>query len=267
MKCHITLMEEKMKKLITALTTVLLAGIATFANAGQLASLSIVNQATGERLQIWRHNGNNYVAGNPGDRYAVEIQNKTYGRILSVVSIDGVNILNGETASLDQTGYVLNSRQSFEVKGWRKNMDEVAAFYFTRLPDSYAARTARPDNVGVIGIAVFQEYVEPPPAVLQEQSANRMLLSPAPMANSLAKSAESSADAKLDSRIGTGHGERMTSVVRSTEFRRASTQPSEIISIQYDTYAHLVARGVIPRSDNRVPGPIPFPGSFVPDPS
>jgi hypothetical protein len=252
-----------MNKSIIALIIVFLTGITTIASAGQLASLSIINQTTGERLQIWRHRGNNYVAGNPGDRYAVEVRNKTGGRILSVISIDGINVLNGVTASTGQSGYVLNAQESFEVKGWRKNMDEVAAFYFTRLSDSYAARTARPDNVGVIGIAVFQEYVEP--VAVEDQSANRM--AQAPMVSSRARSAESAADAKLDSKLGTGHGERMTSVVHTTEFRRAGTQPGEIISIQYDTYAHLVARGVIPRSDNRAPAPLPFPGGFVPDPS
>ncbi len=248
-----------MKKSITALLAILLAGICVSVSAGQIASLSVINQTTGERLTIWRHRGNNYVAGNPGDRYAVEIKNKTGGRILSVVSVDGINVLNGETASVSQSGYVLGAQQSFEVKGWRKSMDEVAAFYFTQLPDSYAARTARPDNVGVIGIAVFQEYSEP--VAVEDQSANRMAA--APIAGSRAKSAESIADTKL----GTGHGERVASVVHTAEFRRASEQPSEIISIQYDTYAHLVARGVIPRSDYRLPVPRAFPGSFVPDPS
>ncbi|MGZ3239806.1 MAG: hypothetical protein ACXWIN_12135 [Burkholderiaceae bacterium] len=248
-----------MNKLLKTLISALLAAITGFAHAGQLASLSVINQSSGARLQIWRHHGINYVAGNPGDRYAIEIKNRTGGRLLSVVSVDGINVLNGATASISQSGYVLDAQQSIEVKGWRKSMDDVAAFYFTQLPDSYAARTERPDNVGVIGIAVFQEYVEP---VAAEGFAQN-LTAQAPMASSRAKSADSMAEAK----IGTGHGERLTSTVRMTEFRRASTQPSEIISIQYDTYAHLVARGVIPRSDYRMPAPQPFPGGFVPDPS
>src|SRR6185295_2747740 len=51
-----------------------------------------------------------------------------------------------------------------EITGWRKSYSEAAAFYFTALPDSYAARTDRPDNVGVIGAAVFRERVVPPVA-------------------------------------------------------------------------------------------------------
>ena len=55
---------------------------------------------------------------------------------MTVVSVDGINAVTGETASPDQNGYVLSPHQSFEIAGWRKSMNEVAAFYFTQLPDS-----------------------------------------------------------------------------------------------------------------------------------
>src|ERR1039457_4760814 len=121
-----------MNKWIAALLAMLLSGMATLAVAGQFAGVSLIDQSTGERLQIWRHAGRNYVAVNPGDRYAVEIRNKTGARVLSVVSVDGVNVISGATASTSQPGYVLAAWESMEIKGWRKNMDEVAAFYFTR---------------------------------------------------------------------------------------------------------------------------------------
>lgn len=246
-----------MRKWIATIIALLLSGMATMACAGQLASLSVINQNTGERLTIWRHQGRNYVAGNPGDRYAVEVINKTGGRVLSVVSVDGVNVISGATAATAQTGYVLDAWRPLEIKGWRKNMDEVAAFYFTRLPDSYAARTERPDNVGVIGVALFQEYVEP--IAMPDAAASTA----APAAAARGKQADSSAEAKL----GTGHGERLPSATRMTDFRRASSQPAEVITIYYDTESHLAARGIIPRQRHNRTEPIPFPGSFVPDPS
>ena len=87
-------------------------------------------------------------------------------RMLAVVSVDGINAVTGETASADQNGYVLAPYQSFDILGWRKNLNEVAAFYFTQLPDSYAARTDRPNHVGVIGVAAFREWMTPPrPAI------------------------------------------------------------------------------------------------------
>ncbi|MFZ6768028.1 hypothetical protein ACO0LM_13285 [Undibacterium sp. Di26W] len=256
-----------MKTWITIVATLIMTLLAPMASAGQLAAVSIINQATGERLPIWRHQGLNYIAGRPGDRYAVEIRNKTDERILSVLSVDGINVLTGSNASPTQAGYVLNTWQTMEVKGWRKNMDEVAAFYFSQLPDSYAARTGRPDNVGVIGIALFREYVEPALVRQEEYSRNSaaatQVPAPAPaITGSMAKRADSAELA--DSRIGTGHGERLPSAVRSTDFRRATPMANEIISIQYDTYAHLVARGIIPRIRHDQPNP--FPGGFVPDP-
>lgn len=259
-----------MKNWISVLASLVLASITGMASAGQLAAVSIINQSTGERLPIWRHQGNNYVAGKPGDRYAVEVRNKTGERILSVLSVDGVNALTGSTAAPTQSGYVLGAWQPMEIKGWRKNMDEVAAFYFTQLSDSYAARTGRPDNVGVIGVALFREYVVPV-AIMEPEYERRAPASPAPvapMASSQAKGAIAADRAeKAESRIGTGHGERINSTVRSTDFQRASSQADEIISIRYDSYANLVARGIIPRGRDVYPTqPNPFPGGFVPDP-
>ena len=91
-------------------------------------------------------------------------RNRSPGRVLVVLSVDGVNAVSGETAAVAQTGYVLAPYQSAEITGWRKSYSEAAAFYFTALPDSYAARTGRPDNVGVIGAAVFRERVAEPAA-------------------------------------------------------------------------------------------------------
>ncbi len=93
----------------------------------------------------------------PGHEYAVRIRNCTGGRVLVVTSVDGVNVISGDTASPGQSGYVLDPWASVEIAGWRKSMERTAAFYFTDLGDSYAARTGRPQNVGVIGVAVFQE--------------------------------------------------------------------------------------------------------------
>src|SRR5205814_1223188 len=61
------------------------------------------------------------------------------------------------TASPSQSGYVLSANECYEINGWRKSNSTTAAFYFTELPDAYATRTGRPDNVGVIGVAFFRE--------------------------------------------------------------------------------------------------------------
>src|SRR5208283_867261 len=108
-------------------------------------------------LPMYYHDGRYYVVGKPGNEYQISIRNQQPGDILAVVSVDGVNAVSGETADWSQTGYVLSSDASFDIQGWRKSLRCVAAFFFTELDNSYAARTGRPDNVGVIGVAVFRK--------------------------------------------------------------------------------------------------------------
>jgi hypothetical protein len=262
------------------------------AEAGRLVDVSITNRDTGERLTPIRHGGKLYVAGTPGQRYAIELRNRDGERLLTVVSVDGVNVLTGQTAAPRQSGYVLDSGRQYAIHGWRKNLDEVAQFVFTALPDSYAARTGRPDHVGVIGVAAFREQRVPvslapsvssafPSAPARESS----LGDSGAMAKSAGAGAPKRSEAEADSasgealrrerhehrdearRLGTGHGEREHAPTRTTEFVRASETPDEVLAIYYDSRANLIARGII-RSP-RVAEPQPFPGAapgFVPDP-
>jgi hypothetical protein len=243
---------------------------------GSLADVTIYDRGSGRILPTYFSDGRWYVAGKPGNEYEIRIRNQAGGDLLAVTSVDGVNVITGETASPAQSGYVLSPGDRLPISGWRKDMSKVAAFYFTRIDDSYAARTGRPDNVGVIGVAVFKRKVEPP-VVFEEQRQRRE----APMAGAAKDSASSNADPAptapaqpsarsqsipAEKSLGTGHGRIQTSQVRYTGFERESESPNEVIAIWYDSHANLVARGVIPV---RVPvprDPQPFPASFVPDP-
>ena len=122
-----------------------------------LVQVDVYDRFDGAALPVYQKDGRHYIVGMPGHEYAVRIRNCTGGRVLVVTSVDGVNVISGDTASPGQSGYVLDPWASVEIAGWRKSMDRTAAFYFTDLGDSYAARTGRPQNVGVIGVAVFQE--------------------------------------------------------------------------------------------------------------
>ena len=133
--------------------------------AGELVDLQVVDRETGQAARVWRHAGRLFVAGRPGARYSLRVTNNTGGRVLVVMSVDGVNILTGQTAGYGQRGYVFSPYESYEVSGWRKSDHEVAAFTFAPLSRSYAARTGRPNDVGVIGIAAFTERVAYPLAV------------------------------------------------------------------------------------------------------
>lgn len=243
---------------------------------GSLADVTLYDRASGRILPTYFSDGRWYVAGKPGNEYEIRIRNQSGGDLLAVTSVDGVNVVTGETASPAQSGYVLAPGDRLPIKGWRKDMSKVAAFYFTRLDDSYAARTGRPDNVGVIGVAVFKRKVEPP-MVYEEERQKRE----APMAGAAKDSAASHADAApavpaqpparaqsvpAEKSLGTGHGRIQTSQVRYTSFERESESPNEVIAIWYDSHANLIARGVIPAPIPVPRDPQPFPANFVPDP-
>src|SRR3954465_7111193 len=128
---------------------------------GGMADLSVYDRTEGRRLAVHWHEGRAYVVGKPGNEYQVSVRNRLREDVLAVVSVDGVNVVSGETANPAQTGYVLSGGQSYDILGWRKSLAETAVFYFTALADSYAARTGRPDNVGVIGVALFRRKAQP----------------------------------------------------------------------------------------------------------
>ena len=211
---------------------------------GSLVDLSVYDRTDGRRLPVYWHEGRAYVVGKPGNEYQVSVRTRRPEELLAVVSVDGVNVVSGETADPRQSGYVLRPGNAYDIVGWRKSLRETAAFYFTSLGDSYAARTGRPDNVGVIGVAVFRKKREP-----------QMIAPPTPRA---------------EARLGTGHGRRENSPVEQVAFERATPTPAETVTLYYDSDRNLLARGVIPSwQPPMAPGPQPFPGAlstFAPDP-
>lgn len=73
-----------------------LTGCASVADAGRLAEVEVVSRASGQKLETWRHGGRLYVAGTPGERYSVRLVNRSSTRVLTVLSVDGVNAVAGE---------------------------------------------------------------------------------------------------------------------------------------------------------------------------
>lgn len=253
----------------------LLAGLHTgcaTAAAPPLLDLQLVDRDSGSVITQYASSGRRYSPGTPGTRYAIRLSNRTDERLLVVLSVDGVNAITGDTAGVGQTGYVLGPWETAEIAGWRKSDDRIAAFEFTSLGDSYAARTGRPAHVGVVGAAVFRE-VMPPPLVSAAPADPLVSPSPAPTwlapqprspaADAAAPAAESRARAKL----GTGHGASEWSPIARTDFRRRTPRPEQMLEVLYDSQANLIAAGVMPRAVAVVPRA--FPESrigYVPDP-
>ena len=246
-------------------------------SARDLVEVDVIDRDNGQWLPEYRHRGDSWIAGVPGHRYSVRLTNTTGQRVLVVLSVDGVNAVSGQTAAPSQAGYVLAPWESAEIAGWRKSMDDVAQFLFTDLPDSYAARTGRPADVGVIGIAVFRERVQrqqyapplsPPVAAQADAARERRAGNAAKAAAPAAAAADSAMAEAAPQRLGTGHGQREWAPVGQTEFVRASARPQQVTQLRYDDADSLVALGVLPRphaSYARAP-PNAFPDGFVADP-
>ena len=297
------LLQKSLFTAVVAATAIAATASMDVSAIGRLADVTVTDRSTGQTLPVYFARGEYWVAGTPGAKYSVSVANASGARVLAVMSVDGVNVLNGETAGIEQSGYVFNAYQRYDVNGWRKSNSEVAAFEFVASPASYAERTGRPANVGVIGVALFKERVYQPPIGVTPPypyrpapydgrryganegtgaAADSAQSRPAPAAPTTAapsqsgdyggsaKRAESRADqsAELREKLGTGHGEREYSQVSNTAFNRAQSTPNETISIRYDSHENLVSMGVIPAPYYGSARPRPFPNSFgfVPDP-
>ncbi|HVF64466.1 MAG TPA: hypothetical protein VNE58_10765 [Casimicrobiaceae bacterium] len=256
----------------------------------RLVQLDAYDRASGSTLPVYEKDGRHYIVGQPGHEYALRIRNCTGRRVLAVTSVDGVNVISGDTATPSQSGYVLEPWGSVEITGWRKSFSRAAAFFFTEHASSYAARTGRPFDVGVIGVAAFAERSVPPARISEptmrsrrdapEAEAPRAAQAPMPAAppaeasgsraNERSKLAD---DARAESqplaKLGTGHGRIETSHVRQVAFERATEQPAQIVALHYDRRENLVALGVLPAPTEHYAHrqPNPFPGlRFAPDP-
>ena len=118
---------------------------------------TLVVDGGGRRLETVWVAGRTYVIGAEGERYRLRIHNRTARRVEVVASVDGLDVIDGRSASLDKRGYLVEPFATLTIDGFRRNISEVAAFRFGPVSDSYAARTGEDRNVGVIGLAFFDE--------------------------------------------------------------------------------------------------------------
>ncbi len=223
------------------------------------------------------HEGRFYVMGAKGDRYAIRVRNRTGRRVEVVASVDGLDVIDGRKADyVNKRGYVLGPWQTYDIEGFRLDMGRVAAFRFAAVEDSYAAKQGDDRNVGVIGVAFFEERrpVVRRPAIIRPEAsggstsddrgaARSRKSSPGPAASASPPPARESAQGRLggggagteaaqdrvesESRpgLGTEFGEARDSRVTETTFRRANPRtPSALFAIWYNDRAGLLAMGV-----------------------
>jgi hypothetical protein len=229
------------------------------------------------------HAGETYVLGQLGERYVLRVANHTGRRIEAVVSVDGRDVIDGRSGDFRRKrGYLVPAWGSVDIDGWRLSTHQAAAFRFSSVADSYAARTGSARDVGVIGLAVFPERVySPPPRPYrpyypyddaspyrggyeskskgeasaegsgrgsgEAPRASAGASAPAsPMADATeAAPSKSMAPPSRRPGLGTEFGEAVSSQVREVEFVRANaSRPSVLLGMRYNDRAGLVALGI-----------------------
>jgi hypothetical protein len=240
-----------------------------------------VEDLQGAPLRSFRSRGKTYVLGEYGERYNVRVVNHSGERVEAVISIDGRDAVSGEIADFkQQRGYIIGPYDSVLISGFRESFENVRGFRFTNPGNSYSARRGTPENVGVIGLAVFRERPRPRPVPLplrtpravphdedrryREGSASSAPAKRAAPSAAAAESADGSGTSAQSyqqdeyapepsrNNLGTEYGERLYSPVYEVSFVRArAAKPNWLTQLFYDDEAGLESRGI------RVHPPIP----------
>lgn len=234
-----------------------------------LVSLSVETPGGGS-FATFGHGSQTWLAGVEGERYNLRVQNHTNERVEIVVTVDGRDVISGRLGDyVKQRGYVLDPFGSLLIEGYRQSLDNVAAFRFADLEDSYSGRLGTPEHTGVIGLAAFAERS---PVVRRKNALAPVAGDPFPgddgqpapsrtvngSDRARAKEAKRSTASGVggraggwavpegESQLGTAYGETTFAPVQEVSFKRKhKKKPDQLLVLRYDSMAGLRARGIV----------------------
>jgi len=128
----------------------------------------------GKPVREYFHQGKFYVEARQNTHYSIKIKNHSHKKIMAIVSVDGIDVLKGGKAVNAESGYIINSYSSTEIKGYRIDDDNIATFKFDDGKKSYSTQVeqkfdpkkikdvergniAPSKNNGVIGVRIWEE--------------------------------------------------------------------------------------------------------------
>ena len=188
-----------------------------------------------------------YVEAVKGDRYSIQVTNKSGRRMGVVIAVDGRNIITAKKSDLkrNERMYIIGPYETNTFEGWRTGMDRTNRFYFTEQSDSYAEKVFRDGSaMGTIALAVYREKL--PEIVPYPDKPSRMNESPAGAAPSAPGESRSADKAKLQKgeEAGTGFGETTYSPARVVQFEPEHGSAEQIV-LKYEWRSELCRKGII----------------------
>ncbi|MBM4276698.1 MAG: hypothetical protein FJ130_02310 [Deltaproteobacteria bacterium] len=188
-----------------------------------------------------------YMEAVKGQRYSIEVTNRSDRRIGVVIAVDGRNIIDGKKSDLKRKErmYIVGPYESNTFEGWRTGMDRTNRFYFTEQSDSYAEKVFSDGSaMGTIALAVYREKL--PEIVPYSGGTSRMKDAPAgaaPCAPGESLSADRS-EQKKSEQAGTGFGETTYSPAYRVHFNPEQAIAEKIV-LKYEWRSKLCRKGII----------------------
>jgi hypothetical protein len=212
------------------------------------------------------HEDNIFIEGREGNSYTIDLRNHTNQQALFILSVDGLDVLEGKPAGLESQGYIVPGYGSVNVPGWKLNNKQAAEFYFSRSRESYVNQIGgQTTNTGVVGVLVISEAYDTSftPFEMSQAYGNswRNYRSP-PMWGNFGKSdpyqtkdtivgqcTNSAKSTKsmnyVEQDVGTGFGGTTNWKTVTESFRRANpTIPDTMLAIYYNTAKNLEKMGI-----------------------
>jgi hypothetical protein len=224
----------------------------------------------GEPLEVLYGRGRGYVEAREGAEYDLLLRNPLPVRVAVALSVDGLNTIDARrTSAWDASKWVIEPYGTIRITGWQMSSSRARRFYFTNERDSYAARTGRATDLGVITAVFYREAaarpypVTPPryedrnePRERSEQPKERRAPESDADSSSRAGGAENGARAGRgsvaarprpdDDYAATGIGR---SVENDVEWIHMSLErtPAAEFTVRYEYRDALIRLGVLPR--------------------
>ncbi len=193
--------------------------------------------AAGRPAPEYGHDGRVYVAGRAGDEYVLRVGNRTGRRVKAVLSVDGVNVVDGRPTADSGGGYVVEPYGSYDVPGWRTDDGHVARFVFAAPEAGYGSASGEP--TGGAFRAVFYNGE-----------------SSGPGTPGVAPGSGESAGGAVQGSVGTGFGVRVAHPVRKVEFV-AQPRPAGVVELRCEDAAILCGMNIDAETEGEVSLPTP----------